>query len=467
MAESEATAGTGSGTPPRAAAQSRRLVTTAFVMVGAGVFLATLLALGQTRMLQARTREIVVDMLTSVRLLGQLENAVERRRILVDDHIFETDLGEMARLDREIATIEAEIGDTIRAYDPWAKLPGERDVWSRTQADLTKLEDPIRQALALSRVNRDVEARGMMERVGAEFVRTREDLDELILINDRGANESLVHYSDIRLQLMVTLLGIGAIALVGTIVVGVWASRQVARREEELALHARALEARNRELDAFAGRVAHDIRNPLSSMQLALSTLGRRLPADDRSLGTLNRGAQRMESLVDDLLTLARSATTPGARCDPASVASSVEEDFRGRIEAERGALRVSVAHADVRCSEGLLRQALANLVENAVKYHRPEVAPEVEISGAPANGGYDLRVKDNGVGMSQEEAAHAREPFYRSPRVHGVPGTGLGLSIVNRVAEASGGRLSVESRLGQGSTFVVRLPLADHAALS
>jgi len=63
-------------------------------------------------------------------------------------------------------------------------------------------------------------------------------------------------------------------------------------------------------------------------------------------------------------------------------------------------------------------------------------------------------------VGMSAEEAEHVAQPFYRSPRVQDVPGTGLGLSIVRRVAEASGGRFSVQSWLGRGSTFVVRLPL-------
>jgi len=102
----------------------------------------------------------------------------------------------------------------------------------------------------------------------------------------------------------------------------------------------------------------------------------------------------------------------------------------------------------------------VANLVENAVKYHRPEVAPEVSISGNAVDGRYDLRVSDNGLGMSKEEAAHAFEPFYRSPRTQDRPGTGLGLSIVKRIVEVSGGTVSVASTVGQGSTFSVDLPL-------
>jgi signal transduction histidine kinase len=146
-------------------------------------------------------------------------------------------------------------------------------------------------------------------------------------------------------------------------------------------------------------------------------------------------------------------------------VAAQIEEDFAARLEGEKGKLRVAVDHAAVSCSEGLLRQALANLTENAIKYHRPDASPEVEISGGAIDGGYDLRVSDNGLGMSPEDAGRVFEPFYRSTRTQDLPGTGLGLSIVNRVVQASGGTLSVETELGRGSTFIVHLPRADGQA--
>ena len=101
----------------------------------------------------------------------------------------------------------------------------------------------------------------------------------------------------------------------------------------------------------------------------------------------------------------------------------------------------MAVDHAVVSCSEGLLRQALTNLTENAVKYRRPDVGPEVEISGTAIDDGYELRVSDNGVGMAADEAGHVFEPFYRSSRTQSLPGTGLGLSIATgwrkRAAEA------------------------------
>jgi signal transduction histidine kinase len=443
---------------------SRRFVNIAFMLIGVGVLAITLFAVVQTRRLQSGARLIVDNMLTSVRLLGNLKSEVQKRRILIDDHIFTKDPKEMSSLEGQIAAVEADIDATTVAYDPWADQPGERATWDRTRADLAILRTPIARALTLSRANRDPEARQVMDQVATAFALVGQDFDQLIVINDRSANTGLTEFSMIRFRLMVTLLALGLGGLLGTALLGRWASRQVAQREAEIMGHAQALEARNRELDAFAGRVAHDVRGPLTTIKLAMTPLEAKLPEGDRTLDLLGRGVGRMEGLVEDLLALARIEAQVRGRCDPARVVAEIEGEFAPRIEAEKGALRVSVDHAEVSCNEGLLRQAVANLVENAVKYHRPEVAPEVSISGTAIDGGYDLRVSDNGLGMSNEEASHAFEPFYRSPRTQDRPGTGLGLSIVNRVAEASGGTLSVQSRLGQGSTFVVHLPLAGGA---
>lgn len=446
-------------------APSARLARTSFVLLGVGALLATLFAVVQTQRLEANARHIVDNTLTSIRLVGQLESLVERRRILVDDHIFATEPVQMASVQVELSALDARIAATIRAYDPWANLPSERPAWDRTRADLSTLDAPIAHALVLSEENRDAEARTIMDKVAAQFARVDRDFDQLIAINDRGASASLAHFSMTRFWLTLTLLGLGLAAIVGTWFVGRWASRQITLREEETARHAQRLEARNTELDAFAGRVAHDIRGALTTITLAITPLGAKVGPTERSMEILRRGTRRMEALVDDLLMLARVETLAKGRCDPAAVVTLVAQDVAPRVEQEHGALRVSVDHAEVTCNEGLLRQAITNLIENAVKYHRPAVAPDVQISGARSAGGYDLRVSDNGVGMSKDEAARAFEPFYRSPRMGDRPGTGLGLSIVNRVAAASGGTLSVQSRLGEGSTFVVHLPLAEREA--
>ncbi len=457
--------GTGLTGPTGPTGPSRRFVAVAFALVTAWVPIITLSAVLQARSLQRRTDEIADTVLTSVRLVGQLENEVEKKQTLIDEHILAKDFGEMAKLEATMALLDRQIAVTTQSYEPWATLPGERAAWDETRADLRALDAPIARALALSRVNRDFEARQVMQLVAGQFAAVGAQFDRLISINDQGAAATLAQFSSIQLRLMLTLLGMGVLSLAGVVIAWRWAARQVGRREEETAREAKILEEQNRELDAFAGRVAHDIRNPLMAINVAATQLTRKVPEETRAADLLQRGVQRMETLIDDLLTLARVETQVNGVCDPAEVAVQVQQDFAARVKGERGNLRVAVDHAVVSCSEGLLRQALTNLTENAVKYRRPDVGPEVEISGTALDDAYELRVSDNGLGMAAEEAGHVFEPFYRASRTQSLPGTGLGLSIVNRVAQASSGTVSVKTELGQGSTFILHLPLVPTRA--
>ena len=221
------------------------------------------------------------------------------------------------------------------------------------------------------------------------------------------------------------------------------------------------LEEQNQDLDAFASRVAHDLRAPLTSIDFTASRLSGRGDREDKASATLHKAVGRMDGIIHDLLALSQiSSEARDAHCDPATVAESVREDLAPRMPDERGTLRLAVETANVPCSEGSLRQALWNLAENAVKYCRPEAPPEIAIEGRRAGRAYELRVSDNGMGMSPEVAKHAFQPFYRGEQSRDRPGTGLGLSIVKRVVEASGGTVTMDSHVGRGTTFVLRLPL-------
>jgi signal transduction histidine kinase len=437
------------------------MVALGFSLVASAILVATIYASAQTMTLQKGTREIVQNMFNSVRLLGDLARRLDERQLLVERHIVAATPAEMGALDGRIAAADRRVSDAMRRYEPWATLPTEREAWDRTRRHLALLDQPIARALTLSRRNADVAARREMASVDGLFESVDQDVDELIGINNSAANAGLVRYEQIRRRLLFTLLGVGLVSFTLALVVGIWASRQVADREKMMVTAANLLAARNRDLDAFAGRVAHDIRGVLASITLAIGGAAKRLPADDRSVAILRRGATRMDALVGDLLALARSDAAGHGQCDPAGVVEQIARDIAPRIEIEKGSLHTEAVHASVACNEGLLRQAVINLVDNAIKYHRPEVPPDVKIAGRATDGGYELCITDNGLGMSADETAKVFEPFYRSPRVHDLPGTGLGLSIVNRIAEAAGGKLSVESQLGAGTTFAIRLPLS------
>ena len=444
--------------------RTRRFVFVAFAFVGVAVVAITLFAVAQTRGLEDRPREIVDNMLTSVRLVGRLDNEVERKRTLIDEHILTTAPEEMARLEAQLAAIDARIAGLMKAYEPWASQPGEHVSWDKTRADIMALNEPIARTLALSRQNHNVAAREAIGLAATRFDQVNDDVDEIVSINETSAASSLARFSATRFRLTLTLLGVGLLGLAVTVLLGRWVAVQVTRREQEIALRARMLEERNRELGAFAGQVAHDIRGPLTTIGLATTQLSQ-VSQELRATEILRRGVQKMQALVDDLLALAQVEARAGGSCDPAAVAAQISGDFAPRLAGENGELRLKLAPSQVSCSEGLLRQALTNLTENAVKYRRPDVAPEVEISGAVTGDLYELRVSDNGLGMSSDDSRRVFEPFYRSPRTQDRPGTGLGLSIVSRVVKASGGTLAVETRLDRGSTFIMRLPLVDGAS--
>jgi signal transduction histidine kinase len=103
----------------------------------------------------------------------------------------------------------------------------------------------------------------------------------------------------------------------------------------------------------------------------------------------------------------------------------------------------------------------LWNLGENSVKYRRSDTVPSISIEGRVVADRYIVRVSDNGMGMTETDARRAFEPFYRGEHDK-IPGTGLGLAIVRRIVDASHGTITVESRLGEGTTFIVSIPLAS-----
>ena len=181
---------------------------------------------------------------------------------------------------------------------------------------------------------------------------------------------------------------------------------------------------------------------------------------------SLQRGVRRMDAIISDLLALSR-ATSGDAACNASEVVRAVEGELAPRVEREGATLFTDVAPARLRCSHGLLQQALVNLVDNALKYRRSDIRAVIQLAGRPEGAFYELRVSDNGVGMSPEETARLFEPFFRARRVPEATGTGLGLTIVKRVAESAGGSVTAHSSLGRGTTFVMRLPLAPPGTTS
>jgi K+-sensing histidine kinase KdpD len=407
-----------------------------------------------------QTRSLVRGMLASVELVSRLGRDVGRQRRLVDSHIFSKRGLAMGRLETEIATTRADYAQAAQSYAAISQPPDEAALWQRLQKEVDTLTGPVDDALALSREDRDDEAQQAMQALMPRYLAIDELVGQLIAANRADAERTMHEVERLQERSLWTLAGLALLGVILSVWVGVGVTRSVQATEEQLQKQSQLLEARNRELDAFAGRVAHDLRGPLTTLKLAVDNLTNGVSVE-RAEKLLGRGVERMTALIEDLLAFSRAEAAAETACDPAATAAQLCEEMTPRLEQVGAQLTVAVEPAQVRCSGSLLRQVLWNLVDNAVKYHRDGVRPEVEIRGHTAPGGYDLVVRDNGMGMSADEVSHAFEPLYRGRQVQGIAGTGLGLSLVKRVLEASGGDVAIQSEPGHGTAFVIHMPRA------
>jgi len=228
----------------------------------------------------------------------------------------------------------------------------------------------------------------------------------------------------------------------------------------------RAREQSERKQRRFVADASHELRTPLAAVRAYAELFDRgaaERPEDlARSMSGIAREAERMSLLVDDLFLLARIDEGRPLDREPVDLAAVVAEavDAAHVVEPDRP-LEVAVQPATVIGDRARLRQVIDNLFSN-VRAHTPPGTP-VSIGLQPVDGRVELRVSDRGPGLSEEDASHVFERFYRvdGSRARASGGVGLGLAIVSAVAEAHGGEAVAEETPGGGATFVVSLPLA------
>ena len=222
----------------------------------------------------------------------------------------------------------------------------------------------------------------------------------------------------------------------------------------------------------LVGDVSHELRTPLSRLRVALE-----IAADDPSgaaetLREIQADLDELERLVDDVLTAGRlDAGAPGALnvtrrpIKVADLASTSANRFAQLHAGRRLHVELDDPEATVACDPVLLRRAVDNLLDNAAKYSEP--ATEVALEVRRDDGAIDFVVADHGVGMSEDELAHAFTPFWRADasRTRGTGGVGLGLTLVRRIARAHDGDVLLASRVGEGTTATLRIPRVSHAA--
>ena len=233
---------------------------------------------------------------------------------------------------------------------------------------------------------------------------------------------------------------------------------------EQLAKQAKELARSNHDLEEFAYVASHDLQEPLRMVAAYTQLLAERYhgqldPSADRYIGYAVEGAQRMQTLIQDLLAFSRAGRNGHER---------KLADCKEVIEEALGNLRAAVLEsgAEVTCGQlpaifadrSQLVQLFQNLIGNAIKFHgsRP---PAIAVSSERQNGEWKFAVADNGIGIAPEHKSAVFDIFHRLHTRTEYPGNGVGLAICKKIVEQHGGRIWVDSVPGRGSTFQFTFP--------
>lgn len=262
--------------------------------------------------------------------------------------------------------------------------------------------------------------------------------------------------------------------LVGETVERAWLAIMTVRADRELkqlnaeleirvAQRTAELQAANREMEGFTYTVSHDLRGPLraimSSSMILIEDFGGELSPEAQHLLERQAGAaKRLGQLIDDVLKLSRlgRADLRKSKVDLTALANEVISEQKlteGRtldVYVEPGLMALG--------DPQLLKLALQNLIENSIKFSKPDVPVRLEVGVREQDGEDVVYVKDNGIGFEQQYMEKIFVPFERLHRDDEYPGTGIGLANVKRIIERHGGRIWAEAEPGRGATFFFTL---------
>lgn len=384
------------------------------------------------RRLERQTRDLVGNALRSTELLDDLR--ADTRYLLTMPHDAE-----------EMRILKGKIAEGAREYDPLATFPGEHAEWSKLQALLDSYAgSPTGDALARTNLVESI----------------NQSLDRLNRIN---RHEARIIAEEIRASHRGALTGdavVGGLTLATMMAVAAMLLHALKRQRALVAERFNVLDEKNAELEAFAARAAHDLRSPLNPVRgyadLILEAKG--LPDGVAGMAQhIRRSTERMAGVIDGMLALSVSGRPPPGQSSPVAVVTTVLDELGPELHDVE--VLTELSGSPVACHEGVLAQILRNLIGNAKKFREPSRPLRLQITTRDVEDAVEIQVADNGIGMDEEGAKHAFEPFFRAVSSRAIPGHGLGLAIVDRSVRSLGGTTSLISQLDQGTRVVIRLP--------
>ncbi len=307
-----------------------------------------------------------------------------------------------------------------------------------------------------------------LEEHAAKLSLVREALTNAMMYEDRRFLSSRESAESTAQKGTILLIVTGLLGLLFSGLLFYLLSRTIRLKEaadRELASERLKLQKSNEELEQFASVAAHDLRSPLQSMISWSQIVNELVPKPraeelDQAVGFIEQSARRANTLVDDLLKMARVNTSAGLHKKV-----DLEKIVQETLLVLSSDIAKSGAHVElgklpqVEGNPSHLESLFSNLIRNALTYRDKSRKPEITIGYKDLPDSYQFFVKDNGIGITPENADKIFQMFKRLHGYGSYPGTGIGLAFCKKVVELYGGRIWVSSVPGNGSTFYFTYP--------
>jgi signal transduction histidine kinase len=405
----------------------------------------------------ALSESIIYNSAPSIEHLASVRRSVLETELALSRFIHEPTL--RPELGPALEAASASVREGTYEYLRLPAYPGEQALWMDVQESWLHFDNAVRHVRELAEANAEAEASAAYsQKVEPAGRRILEVVTRAIEHNAVRGGDLAANIRETRRQTLWLSIGLTTVCVLLAVLVAWQLNRQSRTRRALFDAHTKSLETRAAELEQFAGRVAHDIRNPLSAARMA-AELALRKSADEAASNTIHRiirSLSRADAITTALLDFARAGAKPdpGARTEPRTVISDVVGGFAA--EAELAGIELHsepVPPVLVACSTGVYLSLLGNLVRNAIKYMGDAATRRITLRLIDEGSFVRTEVIDTGPGIPPEALASLFDLYFRGQR-GGADGLGLGLATVKKLVEGHGGRVGVTSECGKGSRF-------------
>jgi signal transduction histidine kinase len=415
----------------------------------------------RARRMHDLTAEIANNESPSILYLAAARAELRDLQRLLTTHVLLASTGQPAPT-QPLKEVRDRLRENLQAYFALPALPDERELWQRIDKELTDVDVLAGKIMQATAGGRYPAAQKLLVDELPDAIDDEADaIMADIRLNAARVREVAEQIDSERRRRTLWVFGLDGVSVALAIALAVLALRTLSGNEE-------IVRRRSEELEGFAGRVAHDLLNPISAAEMSLAATERGAAGNERMATLAARGRRslsRARRLIDDLFAFAQAGArpVPGVTAAVAEIVDGVVEEQR--VPALERGITIAVtpppAPVAVRCASGVLASLLSNLLRNAIKHMGNSKRRQIEVRIEPRHDRVRFEVEDTGPGLPPELMPQAFDPYVRGTGTS-EPGLGLGLATVRRLVEGHYGRYGVTSTPGEGALFWFELPAAD-----